>query len=221
MEMTADQRSFVNQINEVISEIQNKDDRYSVVKIEQKCFEKKGIISNAINDKLQTSIQRYRLVLERLESLKESMKDYSTIPTKDLKRQVKNLIKNKGYTQGEVSEMMGRSSGFVSSTLSQGIRTAMLDIYDFANLLREKRALDNNVVREEKTRLIKEKNPNEFESIFVTKLIVNGKEYYLKTMGSDRIEFSDSTDHAEWFDQKPQIDVDVLSGKKKVVIEFD
>lgn len=227
--MTVDQTNFSKQINILIGEIQKKDERFNVQRLERTIFEKDHIISNAADRNTPTSVERYRTIISALTNFKNSMKDYSNISTDELIKRVKNLIKNKGYSQSEVSKRMGKSDTYVASSISKKLRSPLLNIYDFVELL-TKKTENEKVIKETERRTPTppistvfngQKFTEEEGTIFVAKLTLNGETYYLENLQEGKLHFTNTTSNAEWFAEKPFVKADVMSGRKKVVVEFD
>lgn len=216
--MTAEKYVYIKQINELIADIQKKDDRFSVSKLERDVFEKEHIIANAISrySKSCYSIDRYRFIISRLTEYRDSIKDYSMISTNELIKKSKNLIKNKGYTLEDVSAMMGKNNNYISARISEGKRSPILNIYDFAKMLPEKsyQRVVENIVKPEVTIATD-------GLISIIKLTLNGNVYYLENVQDEKLMFSASRDNAEWFNEEPSIETEIINGKKKTVIEFE
>lgn len=227
--MTVDQTNFSKQINILIGEIQKKDERFNVQRLERTIFEKNNVISKAADRNTPTSVERYRAIISALTNFKNSMKDYSNISTDELIKRVKNLIKNKGYSQSEVSKRMGKSDTYVASSISQKSRSPLLNIYDFVELLTKKTENEKVIKKTEcrtptspvSTVFNEQKNTEEDGTIFVAKLTLNGETYYLENLQEGKLHFANTTSNAEWFTEKPFVEADVMTGRKKVVVEFD
>lgn len=216
--MTAEKDAYSKQVKELIADIQKKDDRFTVGKLERDVFEKSYIISNAISPSLisQYSIDRYRFIISRLTELRDSIKDYSMISTAELNKQSRNLIKNKGYTFSEVSVMMGKAPKYISTELSKKARYSALGIYDFAKML-PKKGYQHGVENIVQPEVIVAPDGR----ISVVKLTLNGNVYYLENVQDEKLMFSASRDNAEWFNDEPVIETEIMNGKKKTVIEFE
>lgn len=215
--MTAEKAIYIKQVNELIADIQMKDDRYTVRKLEREVFEKDGIIANAVNgsSNLTASVDRYRFIISRLTEFRDSIKDYSSLPTDELIKMSKNSIKNKGYTLAEVSGMIGKSASYIGVTFSKGERAPILNIYDFAKMLPAKgyQHVAENIVQPKVTIATD-------GLISIIKLTLNGNVYYLENVQDEKLMFSASRDNAEWFNDEPVIKTEIMNGKKKTVIEF-
>ena len=216
--MTEDKKIFQRQINELIGDIQKKDERESISHLEQMIFEKQGIIASSIAESGNPSIDRLRSIITGLEKYKSEMRDYSSLTVDELKKKIKNLIANKNYKYDEISALMGKSRAYVSKILIVGSKYSLLNIYDFVGMLPPKEKTETPMVKtaERKTSI-----GTSAGAIHVAKLVFEGSEYYLESVGGEQLVFVKSSDRAQWFDETPEAKLEFLTGRKKVVIEFD
>lgn len=216
--MTTEQSIYAKQINELVKDIQMKDDRYTIAKLEREVFEKAGIISNATSNysNVTTSVDRYRFIISKLTEFRDSIKDYSSLSTDELTKVSKNLIKNNGYMISEVSEMMGKSSNYIYTAFSRRERFALLNIYDYTKMLHKKG--QKNI---EKHYTLPQETIKSDENVSIAKLILNGKIYYLEDVQANKLVFGMDREDAEWFSKEPSIATEIMKGKKKTVIEFE
>lgn len=216
--MTAEKAIYAKQVNELIADIQMKDDRYTIIKLEREVFESVGIISNAVGDSsnLTASILRYRFIISKLTEFRDSIKDYSSLPTDELIKVSKNSIKNKGYTLAEVSGMIGKSASYIGAMFSKGERAPILNIYDYSKMLHNK-----GQQNAEKYYPLPQETIKSEKIVSVAKLILNDKVYYLENVQDNKLVFGVCRDDAEWFNEEPSIETEIINGKKKTVIEFE
>lgn len=216
--MTEEKKIFCRQINELIGDIQAKDERKSVLYLEQTVFEKKGFISNALTTTGNPSIDKLRNIIKGLEKYKSEMRDYSALTTDELKKKIKNLISNKNYNPNEIATLMGKTSSYVYVNLARDSKHSLLNIYDFVVVLPAKEKNGTQVAKtvEQKTSI-----GTSAGAIHVAKLVFEGSEYYLESTGGEQLMFVKSPDRAQWFDETPEAKLEFLTGRKKVVIEFD
>lgn len=216
--MTTEKVIYAKQINELVKDIQMKDDRYTIMKLEREVFEKVGIISNATSNysNVTTSVDRYRFIISKLTEFRDSIKDYSSLSTDELTKVSKNLIKNNGYMISEVSEMMGKSSNYIYTAFSRKERFSLLNIYDYTKMLHKKG--QKNI---EKHYTLPQETIKSDENVSIAKLILNGKIYYLEDVQANKIVFSIDREYAEWFSEEPSIATEIMKGKKRTVIEFE
>lgn len=216
--MTEEKKIFQRRINELIGDIQNKDERKSVLYLEQTVFEKPGIITSSIAKSGNPSIDKLRSVITGLEKYKSEMRDYSSLTVDELKKKIKNLIANKNYKYDEISGLMGKSRAYVSKILIVDSKYSLLNIYDFVVMIPAKEKNGTQAVKpiEQKTNV-----ETSAGAIHVVELIFDGNEYYLESTGGEQLVFVKSSDRAQWFDKTPEAELEFLTGRKKVVIEFD
>lgn len=216
--MTEEKKIFCRKINELIGDIQAKDERKSVLYLEQTVFEKKGFISNALTTNGNPSIDKLRNIITGLEKYKSEMRDYSAMTTDELKKKIKNLIANKNYNPKEIATLMGKASSYVYVNLTRDSKHSLLNIYDFVGMLPTKEKNGTQVVKpiEQKTSV-----ETSVGSIHVVGIIFEGSDYYLESVGGEQLVFVKSSDRAQWFDKTPEAELEFLTGRKKVVIEFD
>lgn len=223
--MTEEKKIFCRKINELIGDIQAKDERKSVLYLEQTVFEKKGFISSAIATDGNPSIDKLRNIINGLEKYKIEMRDYSEMSVDDLDKKIRNLIENKRYNKAEVSELMGKSITYVNATLYRKSKPQLLDIFDFVTLLPKKKddvkPAPPNLIPANKTNDLQKAINKNSGTIHVVKLAFGDAEYYLESVGESQIVFVKSSDRAQWFDETPEANLEFLTGRKKVVIEFD
>lgn len=216
--MTEEKKIFCRKINELIGDIQAKDERKSVLYLEQTVFEKKGFISNALTTTGNPSIDKLRNIIKGLEKYKSEMRDYSALTTDELKKKIKNLISNKNYNPNEIATLMGKTSSYVYVNLARDSKHSLLNIYDFVVVLPAK---EKNGTQVAKTVEQKASVETSVGAIHVVGLIFEGNEYYLESAGGEQLVFVKSSDRAQWFDETPEANLEFLTGRKKVVIEFD
>ena len=216
--MTEEKKIFCRQINELIGDIQAKDERKSVLYLEQTVFEKKGFISNALTTTGNPSIDKLRNIIKGLEKYKSEMRDYSALTTDELKKKIKNLISNKNYNPNEIATLMGKTSSYVYVNLARDSKHSLLNIYDFVVVLPAKEKNGTQVAKtvEQKTSI-----GTSAGAIHVAKLVFEGSEYYLESKGGEQLMFVNSPERAQLFDETPEAKLEFLTGRKKVVIEFD
>ena len=216
--MTEEKKIFQRRINELIGDIQNKDERENVVHLEQTIFEKQGIIASSIAKNGNPSIDRLRSIITGLEKYKSEMRDYSSLTVDELKKKIKNLISNKNYNPNEIATLMGKTSSYVYVNLARDSKHSLLNIYDFVVVLPAKEKNGTQVAKtvEQKTSI-----GTSAGAIHVAKLVFEGSEYYLESTGGEQLMFVKSPDRAQWFDETPEAKLEFLTGRKKVVIEFD
>lgn len=224
--MTEDKEIFRRKINELLGDIQKKDERKTVAFLEKTIFEKTGYIAGALTVNGNPGVDRLRDIVRRLEKYKSEMRDYSIFTSQDLKRKINNLISNKNYKRTEVSELMGKYQNYVSAAMGKEARYSLLNIFDFVTMLPEKKAsakekpLNLFDTLNETKDCLKTVNKNS-GTIHVVKLVFEDHEYYLENTRDNQLVFAKSTDRAQWFDETPEAKLEFLTGRKKVVVEFD
>lgn len=129
--MTVDKNIIVKQIKNVLAEIKHKDERNNTRKLSLEIYSNERKIYNSVSS--NTAVDNKRKILTDLIAYRDGMKDYSKISNRELIRIIENRITNAGKNLEEVSYEMGFDRDYIRNTISNGCRTALLDIYDYVN----------------------------------------------------------------------------------------